>query len=84
MSTQTISSFIRETIITAHREQDPGSVGSLSVKAHSVRKVATSLRAVKNLSLEELLRAGAWATPSVFISHYVQSFSSDDLSKISR
>ena len=74
ISSLTVSAYIKELIMAAHREQNPDSVGSLSVKAHSVRKVATSLRSVKNLSMEELLRAGAWTTPGVFLSHYVQSF----------
>ena len=84
ISMQTVSAYIKDHIISAHVEQDPGSVGSLSVKAHSVRNIATSLKAVKKLSMEDLLRAGAWTTPSVFISHYVKSFTTDKLSKLSR
>ena len=84
ISIQTVSAYIKELIISAYVEQDSGSVGSFSVKAHSVRHVATSLKAVNNLSMEDLLRAGALTTPSVFISHYVKSFTTDELSKLSR
>ena len=51
---------------------------------HSVRHVATSLSALRNPSLDDVLKAGAWASPNVFIKHYVQSFSTDTMSRLSR
>ena len=54
------------------------------IKPHTVRHVATSLSALRNLSLEDVFKAGAWASPNVFIEHYVQSFSTDTMSKLSR
>lgn len=66
----------------AHREQDPSSVDQLTVRPHSVRHIATSLNALRSCSLEELLKAGAWVSPNTFLAHYVQSFSSDKLSKL--
>ena len=53
------------------------------IKAHSVRHVATSLRALKAVSLSDILRARAWSTPNVFISFYVQDFSVDSLTELS-
>ena len=82
LSSQTISRYIKEAIILAHKESDPSSLKDMTVRPHSVRHIATSLSALRGCSLDELLRAGAWASPNVFLSHYVQSFSVDSLSKL--
>ena len=54
------------------------------IKPHSVRHVATSLSALRNFSLENVLKTGAYASPNVFIKHSVHSFSTDTMSKLSR
>ena len=78
LSSQTISRYIKEAIILAHKESDPSSLNDMTVRPRSVRH-ATSLSALRGCSLDELLRAGAWASPNVFLSHYVQSFSVNSL-----
>ena len=55
----------------------PGKAIPSQIKAHSVRHVATSLQTLKCFSLDDLLRAGAWTTPNVFISFYLQEFTVD-------
>ena len=45
---------------------------SISVRAHDVRSVATSLSFVSNLSLELVIEAASWKTSSVFASHYLK------------
>ena len=79
---QTLSRYIKELIVLAHTKQDPAAVEKLVVRPHSVRHVATSLHALWSCSLEELLKAGAWTSSNVFLSHYAQSFSTDDLSQL--
>ena len=54
------------------------------MKPHSVRHIATSISALRNFSLDDVSKAGAWASPNVFLKHYVQNFSTDALSKLSR
>ena len=81
LSSQTISRYIKEAIFLTHKVSDP-SLNDMTVRPHSVRHIATSLIALRGCSLDELLRAGAWASPNVFLSHYVQSLSVDSLSKL--
>ena len=54
-----------------------------AIKAHSVRHVATSLQALKCFSMTDLLKDGAWTTPNVFISFYLQDFSVDSVTNLS-
>ena len=61
----------------------PNIPSPIHVKPHSVRHVATSLSALRNFSLDDVLNAGAWSSPNVFIKHYVQNFSTDAMSKLS-
>ena len=39
-------------------------------RAHDVRKVAASMRELTSVSLSDVMSAGGWSTPSVFLSHY--------------
>lgn len=83
---QSISNYIKEAVVMVYNEQNVKSLKNepLKIKPHSVRHIATSLSALKNFTMEDILKAGTWATPNVFISHYVQYFSTDELSKLSR
>ena len=46
-------------------------------RAHDVRKIATSMRDLSSTSLSELLEAGHWSTPHMFLKHYKTSFSEE-------
>ena len=46
-------------------------------RAHDVRKVATSMRDLSSTSLSQLLEAGHWSTPHMFLKHYKTSFSEE-------
>ena len=39
-------------------------------RAHDVRKIAASLRALNSESLQEVLGAGSWSSPYTFLKHY--------------
>ena len=69
-------------MVLAHSNQDPESVDKLVVKAHSVRHVATSLKALRSCSLREVMGAGARASTNMFLSHHVQSYTANQLSKL--
>ena len=70
----------------AYKAQDADAelLRTLKVKPHSVRHVATSLGALRTCSMDEVLGAGTWASPTVFLKHYVQYYSTDDLTNLSR
>jgi hypothetical protein len=57
--------------------------GKVHFKPHSLRHVATSLNALKYSSLNDVLRAGAWTFPDMFLSYYAQDFSVDSISELS-
>ena len=85
ISKQTISAYLKAAILMAyHANSNSERAGGVHVKAHSIRHVATSLSALKHYSLEDVLQAGAWTTPDVFLSFYIQDFTTDQISKLSR
>ena len=77
--------YIKEAIMLAYNSPDNVSGQSrVHVKPHSVRHVATSLNALKGFKLDDVLRAGAWTSPGTFLRFYVQHFSTDRISQLSR
>ena len=85
ISRQTISTNIKEAVVLAYLDANlQDTTSPVHITPHSVRHVATSLSALRNLSLDDVLKAGAWTLPNVFIKHYVQSFSTDTMSRLSR
>ena len=83
----TISIYIKKAVTLAYESASTDDwVGQkpVKMKSHSVRHVATSLAALKVSSMDDILRAGAWVSSNVFLSHYIQSFTVDDMSKLSR
>ena len=78
LSQQTISVYIKEAILLAYNSSNNVSGQSrVHVKPHSVRHVATSLNALKGFKLDDVLKAGAWASPGTILRFYVQNFSTD-------
>ena len=73
-------------MILAYQElnSDSQNVRSLKIKPHSIRHVSTFLSALRAVDMDEALQAGTWASPNVFLKHYVQHFSTDHLSQLSR
>ena len=83
----TISNYIKKAVTIAYasaKTDDWVGQKPVKMKAHSVRHVATSLAALKVSSMDDILRAGAWVSSNVFLSHYIQSYTVDDMSKLSR
>ena len=81
ISRQTISANIKEAVVLAYLD---ASLQDTTSPVHIKPHVATSLSALRNISLDDVLKAGAWASPNVSIKHYVQSFSMDTMSRLSR
>ena len=72
--------YIKKVIQLAYQEASPQLLENLKINAHSYRHISTSLCALKNFSLEEVVAAGSWSSPNVLISHYLQNVSTDALS----
>ena len=84
ISKQTISCYIKESVVLAYADpSQKDAKSSVHVKPHSVRHIATSISALRTFSLDGVSKAGAWASPNVILKHYVQNFSTDALSKLS-
>ena len=84
VTTQTISSYIRQAIILAYENSAPGLLSDLEVRPHSVRSVATSLRAIRSSSLDEVLSVGTWTSTNAFIKYYLTDYSTDTVTGLSR
>ena len=64
---QSISYYVKECIQWCYDREDlPCPTG----RAHDVRKVAASLRALSSTSLQDVLEAGDWSSPTTFLKHY--------------
>ena len=82
LSRNGLSFFLREAIVSSHNTFDEADSVPLRVKAHSIRGVATSFNYWKNRSVQYVLKAATWRTPSVFAQFYlkdVERFSPDEL-----
>jgi hypothetical protein len=55
-----------------------------SIRAHDVRKVAAAMRELTSTSLTDVLQAGEWATPSVYLNHYKFLMSGDQTRAIAQ
>ena len=79
----TISSYIKQAVLLAYNLVDDDTVKATKVIPHTVRHVATSLKAWRFCSLNDILEAGSWVSPNTFISHYLTDFTTDTMSGLS-
>jgi len=68
----TISSWVRSLIRMCHAEADEHIALHTQIRTHDLRGLATSLSFHGNASMEDILRAGSWATPTTFLKHYLK------------
>ena len=83
LTVTTISSYIKKAVLMAYEEADDDLLSNLKVVPHTVRHVASSLKALRSCSLQEIMQAGTWASPNTFISHYLVDFTTDSLKGLS-
>ena len=78
LSKNALSFFLREAISDAGAVRDQE---GRSLRAHSIRGVATSAVFLRNWSISKVLEAATWRSNSVFASFYFKdiSFALDDL-----
>ena len=85
LAKSSIASYVKQAIIMAYELTSASRpLSNLVVQPHSVRHVAASLAALRCSSLEELLSAGCWTTPDVFLAYYATNFSTDSITNLSR
>ena len=66
LSAATISRWICTTIVDSHAAIQNSKSFSVSVKAHAVRAVATSLQLFNKVDLQVVLKAGRWSSGGTF------------------
>ena len=62
----TISSYIKLAVILAYELSEEDTLESLKIVPHTVRHVATSLKAWRSFSLNDILEAGSWVSPNTW------------------
>ncbi len=72
ISAATITRWIKQLIIQAHKVISDQDLRVLEVKAHQVRAVATSL-AFRSATLEQALEMGGWVNHSTFTDFYLKA-----------
>ena len=76
----TVASWVKKLIREAYSytETDSQALALATPKVHEIRAVAASLALQSTFSLEDILGAAQWSTPSVFASFYLRDVSSFD------
>ena len=68
----TISFWLRSVISMAHASASEEDCCALRVRAHEVRKVATSLLFKRNCAVHQVLKVGTWSSRSTFSAFYLR------------
>lgn len=77
LSKNALAFFLREVISEAHVNCQDSDTGTLKVRAHEIRAVATSLAFRHNLSVQKIVNSTFWRCKSVFASHYLSELKTD-------
>jgi integrase len=80
----TISGWIKRTVLLAYQLATPEQQQLTGVKAHDVRGMAASWALLKNVSLEDILTACSWKSHNTFTSYYLKDLTriEEDLLKL--
>ena len=69
----TISFWIKKTILLAYNQASGDTLRLFGVKAHDVRAMAASWAFTRNIALENILSACQWKTHNTFTHHYLKN-----------
>ena len=72
VSRNTISFWVQSVISFAYSSVSEEDCRALRVRAHEVKKVATSLLFKRNCAVHQVLKAGTWSAQSTFSSFYLR------------
>ena len=82
LSPSAVGRYVVKAILHAYEAEGLHYPGS--VRAHDVRGIATSLRALSGVSLGEVLDSAGWSTPSTFSRFYLKEFSHKQLCSLGK
>ena len=68
----TISSWLKKTILFAYNDATDEDMNLIGVKAHQVRSMAASWALHCNASMEDIMNACCWKSANTFISYYLK------------
>jgi len=68
----TLSGWVRKLIRYCYDNVNQKAAQLVGVRAHDLRGMAASLAFEGSAEMEDILRAGSWASPNTFISHYMK------------
>ena len=68
----TVSSWIKKTVVKAYEDSTDFDHRVTKVKAHQVRGMAASLALHSNASMEDIMTACSWKSPSTFARFYLK------------
>ena len=68
--------------VILHAYEQAGFRPPKGVRAHDVRGIATSLRALTGVALSEVLAACQWSQPHTFVKFYLKDFPRGHLSSL--
>ncbi len=71
----TLSGWIRKCISHVYKNATAAEAATIGCKTHDLRKLSTSLGLMREVSQEDVLRAGSWSSPDRFISVYLTDLS---------
>ena len=75
-----IGRYVVRTVLRAYDAE--GLQHPKDVRAHDVRGVATSLRVLTGVSLDDVVAAGGWSQPNTFVNFYLKEFSEGQLASL--
>ena len=67
LSAQAVARYITKLIAWCYDQQN---LETPVARAHDVRKIATSLADLSSVALDDVLQAGNWSSPHMFLKHY--------------
>ena len=81
ISAQSVSNYLKWLVTQAYQEsaEDEQVSSQFKMTPHDLRGVATSLKALTQVSMQELLAAGTWASMDTFLNCYIKQFSRSEL-----
>ena len=81
ISAQSVSNYLKWLVTQAYQEsaEDEQVSSQFKMTPHDLRDVATSLKAITQVSMHELLAAGTWASMDTFLNCYIKQFSRSEL-----
>lgn len=68
----TISSYLKKTIVFAYQNATKDNLKIRNIKAHQVRSVAASWAYLKNVAMNDILKACSWKSHNTFTSYYLR------------